>query len=180
MSTFEERFKKEIMPKLKEELGIKNLHAIPGLEKIVVNIGVKDAILDKKNIEKSGVVLQKITGQKPAVRKAKKAIATFKLRQGDEIGMTATLRGKKMYDFFEKLVAIVLPRIRDFRGVSPKSFDGRGNYSLGFSESTVFPEIDPSSIDKIQGLEITIVTTAKDDKEGFALLSILGMPFIKK
>lgn len=142
-------------------------------------MGVKDALSDKKNIEKAIEVLGQITGQKPKITKAKKAISTFKLREGDEIGLMVTLRGKRMYDFFQKLVGVVLPRLRDFHGVPTKSFDGRGNYSLGFAESLVFPEIDPGKIDKIQGLEITIVTTAKDDKEGFALLKSLGMPFSK-
>ncbi len=179
MTTFEEKFKKEQLPKLKEKLGIKNVFAVPKLSKILVNMGVKDAISDKKNMEKGASLLVKITGQKPKVTKAKKSISTFKLREGEEIGLVVTLRGKRMYDFFEKLTKIVLPRIRDFRGVRTTSFDGRGNYTLGFSESTVFPEIDPSTIDRIQGLEINIVTTAKDDKEGFELLSIMGMPFQK-
>lgn len=179
MTTFEENFKKEQLPKLKEKLGIKNIFAVPHLSKILVNMGVKDAISDKKNMEKGASLMVKITGQKPKVTKAKKSISTFKLREGEEIGLVVTLRGKRMYDFFEKLTKIVLPRIRDFRGVRTTSFDGRGNYTLGFSESTVFPEIDPSTIDRIQGLEINIVTTAKDDKEGFELLSIMGMPFQK-
>ncbi len=179
MTTFEEKFKKEQLPKLKEKLGIKNVFAVPHLSKILVNMGVKDAISDKKNMEKGASLLVKITGQKPKVTKAKKSISTFKLREGEEIGLVVTLRGKRMYDFFEKLTKIVLPRIRDFRGVRTTSFDGRGNYTLGFSESTVFPEIDPSTIDRIQGLEINIVTTAKDDKQGFELLSIMGMPFQK-
>lgn len=179
MSLFEENFRKEKLSKLKEKLGMKNDFAVPRLSKIVVNMGVKDALSDKKNLEKGAVILSRITGQKPKVMKAKKAISTFKLRQGDEIALVVTLRGGKMYDFFEKLTKIVLPRLRDFRGVSKKSFDGKGNYTLGFSESLVFPEIDPASIDRIQGLEITIVTTAKSNEEGFALLDILGMPFQK-
>lgn len=179
MSTFEENFKKEIMPKLAEKLGIKNPFALPKLSKIVVNMGVKDALTDKKNIEKGADTLSKITGQKPKVSKAKKAISTFKLRKGDEIALVVTLRGKRMYDFFEKLTRIVLPRLRDFRGVRRNSFDGKGNYSLGFTESTVFPEIDPAAVDRIQGLEITIVTTAKENDKGHALLEALGMPFEK-
>ena len=164
---------------LQEKLGIKNLYAVPKLSKIVINMGVKDALTDKKNIEKAAAVLGKIAGQKPKVAKAKKSIATFKLRQGDEIGLVTTLRGKRMYDFFEKLTSIVLPRLRDFHGVSQKSFDGAGNYTLGFSESAVFPEIDPSTVDRIQGLEITIVTSAHDNSEGYELLKVLGMPFQK-
>jgi len=179
MSTFEENFKKEKLTKLKESLGIKNIHDVPTLSKIVINMGVRDVLLDKKNLEKGSEILTKIAGQKPKVMKAKKAISTFKLRQGDEIALMVTLRGKRMYDFYEKLTRIVMPRIRDFRGVSRNSFDGRGNYTLGFPETAVFPEIDPSTIDRIQGLELTIVTTAKDNNEGLALLEILGMPFVK-
>lgn len=180
MSTFEENLKKEKLPKLKEMLGIKNIHAVPMISKIVVNMGVKDAIADKKNLEKGTSLMTKITGQKPKITKAKKSIATFKLREGEEIALMVTLRGKRMYDFYEKLIKIVLPRIRDFRGVRRNSFDGRGNYTLGFPEATTFPEIDPATVDRIQGLEVTIVTTAKDNKEGMALLEIMGMPFVKE
>ena len=173
------RFNTKIARDLQTELGTANLFATPKLKKIVVNIGVKDALSDKKNIDNSVAILTQITGQKPKITKARKSIATFKLREGDQIGVVATLRGKRMYDFYEKLVSIVLPRLRDFRGVSLKSFDGRGNYSLGFSEPIVFPEIDPSKIERAQGLEVTIVTTAKDNKEGETLLRSLGMPFSK-
>ncbi len=176
-SNLKDAFKKEIAGKLKEEQNIKNVMAVPRLSKIVVNIGVKDAVADKKNVEKAQVILGKLTGQKPKVTKAKKSIASFKLREGEPIGVVVTLRGKRMYDFFKKLTAVVLPRLRDFRGVSKKYFDGKGNYTLGVSEYTVFPEIDPGQIDKVHGLEVCIVTTAKDDKEGIALLSALGMPF---
>lgn len=179
MSTFEENFKKEKLLKLKEMLGIKNIHAVPVLSKIVVNMGVKDAIADKKNLEKGAAIMTRITGQKPKIVKAKKSISTFKLREGEEIALMVTLRGKRMYDFYEKLTKIVLPRIRDFRGARRNSFDGRGNYTLGFTESAVFPEIDPATVDRIQGLELTIVTTAKDNQQGIALLEILGMPFQK-
>ena len=164
---------------LQKELGIKNLMALPKLSKIVVNMGVRDALIDKKNIEKGMELMMEITGQKPKVTKAKKAIAGFKLRAGEPIGLMVTLRGKRMDGFFRKLVNVVFPRFKDFRGVSKKSFDGNGNYTLGLTETTVFPEIDPGKIDKIQGLEIVIVTTAKDNKEGLALLSALGMPFEK-
>lgn len=179
MSTFEEIYKKEKLPKLKEKLGIKNVHDVPMLSKIVVNMGVKDAIADKKNLEKGASLMTKITGQKPKIVKAKKSISTFKLREGEEIALMVTLRGKRMFDFYEKLTKIVLPRIRDFRGVSRNSFDGRGNYTLGFTEAIVFPEIDPATVDKVQGLEVTIVTSAKDNTEGKELLEILGMPFQK-
>jgi large subunit ribosomal protein L5 len=173
------KYNTKIKNDLQKELDIKNVNAVPKLTKIVVNMGIKDALADKKNIEVATEVLSQITGQKPKITKAKKSIATFKLRQGDKIGVMVTLRGKRMYDFYEKLVGIVLPRIRDFRGVPLKSFDGRGNYSLGFSESIVFPEIDPSKVERVQGVEITIVTTAKDNKEAEALLRALGMPFQK-
>lgn len=179
MNKLQEEFKKEIAKKLQTELRIKNTHAVPMLSKIVLNMGVKDALADKKNIEKSSEILGQIAGQKPKVMKAKKSIAAFKLREGDQIGLMVTLRGRMMYDFYQKLVTIVFPRIRDFHGVSNKSFDGHGNYTLGFSENTVFPEIDPSKIDRIQGLEVSIVTTARDNKEGATLLKALGMPFRK-
>lgn len=175
----QEKFIKEIVGQLKKELGIKNNMALPKLLKIVVNMGVKDALLDKKSVEKAAGILTQISGQKPKVTKAKKSIATFKLRAGDEVGLTVTLRGKRMYDFFEKITTIVLPRLRDFHGVKTTSFDKHGNYTLGFVESAVFPEIDLAKVDKIQGLEISIVTTARDNKEGLALLKDLGMPFKK-
>ena len=175
----QEEFNKEVSKKLQEELSIKNPNAIPRLTKIVVNMGVKDALTDKSNLEKALGVMAQITGQKPKVTSAKKSIATFKLREGDKIGLMVTLRGKRMYSFFEKLIKIVLPRLRDFRGVSVKSFDESGNYSLGFSEDTVFPEIEAGKVDKLQGLELTIVTSAKNKKEGEALLRALGMPFAK-
>lgn len=179
MNTLQKKFNEEIKKKLQQDLGIKNDMAIPRLSKIVLNMGVKDVLTDKKNLEKAAAALTQITGQKPGVTKARKSISSFKLRKGEKIGLRVTLRGKRMYDFFEKLANIVLPRLRDFHGVRRESFDGSGNYTLGFNEQTVFPEIDPAKIDKIQGLEITIVTTAKDNKEGFTLLQALGMPFQK-
>jgi len=180
MDSLQKRYKEEISKKLQESLGIKNPMALPKLSKIVLNIGVKDAVADKKNLEKMVTALAQITGQKPKITKAKKAIATFKLREGDAIGVVVTLRGKRMYSFFDKLVRIVLPRIKDFRGVRRTSFDGRGNYTLGFYEYSVFPEIDPASVERLQGMEVVIVTTAKDDKDGLALLEALGMPFTKE
>lgn len=179
MDNLQTRFKKQIAKDLQKTLSLKNAMAVPSLSKIVVNMGVKDAILDKKNLEKASSILSQVTGQKPKWATAKKSISSFKLREGDKIGLVVTLRGKKMYDFFERLISVVLPRFRDFHGVKKVSFDGNGNYTLGFTESTVFPEIDPGKIDKIQGFEISIVTTAKDDKNGFALLKALGMPFVK-
>ena len=179
MNNLQNRFKKEIAGVLQKELNLKNVMAVPMLSKIVVNMGVKDAIADKKNMEKAAVILSQVTGQKPKWASAKKSISSFKLREGDKIGLVVTLRGSKMYDFFERLISVVLPRFRDFHGVKKVSFDGQGNYALGFTESTVFPEIDPGKIDKIQGFEVSIVTTATDDKSGFALLKAMGMPFVK-
>lgn len=178
--TLQERYTTTIAKELQEKLGIKNVMALPKLSKIVLNIGVKDAVADKKNIEKMTVVLGQISGQKPRVAKAKKAIASFKLRQGDPIGVVVTLRGKRMYAFFDKLVRIVLPRIKDFRGVRRTNFDGQGNYTLGLYEYSVFPEIDPGSVEKLQGMEVVIVTTARNNEEGLALLEALGTPFVKE
>ena len=174
-----DKYHSETVKQLKETLSVKNTMAVPKISKIVINMGVKDVLADKGNLEKQAAIMATVSGQKPKIMKAKKSISTFKLREGDEIALMVTLRGKRMYDFFEKLVSIVLPRIRDFHGVKKESFDGKGNYTLGFTESTVFPEIDPSKLDRIQGLEITIVTTAKNNEEGEALLGTLGMPFRK-
>ena len=159
---------------------MKNPMSVPHVLKIVVNMGVKDAVADKKNIEKMAQVIGQITGQKAKVTKAKKAIASFKLRIGDPIGLVVTLRGARMYDYFDKLVKIVLPRIKDFRGVKRTSFDKTGNYTLGLYEYSVFPEIDPGSVDKLQGMEIVIVTNAKNNKDALALLEAMGMPFAKE
>ncbi len=178
--TLQEQFNKEIAKQLQEKLGTKNVMAVPKLVKIVVNMGVKDAVSDKKLIEKMSVAIGIVTGQKPKVAKAKKSIASFKVREGDAIGVVVTMRGKRMYSFYDKLVKIVLPRIKDFRGVKRTSFDGNGNYTLGFYEYSVFPEIDPASVDRLQGMEIVIVTTARTNEEGFALLEALGMPFAKE
>ncbi len=175
----QEKYNKEISKNLRQELGIKNPNAVPRLSKIVINMGVKDAISDKKKMEKGAEVLSLIAGQKPKVMKAKQSISSFKLREGEEIALMVTLRGKRMYDFYQKLTNIVFPRFRDFHGVKKESFDGHGNYTLGFSEATVFPEIDPSRIDTVQGFEVSIVTSAEDNDQGFALLKALGMPFRK-
>lgn len=169
----------EKMKVLKEKFHITNVMAVPHLSKIVVNIGVKNATADKKNMEVAANVIAQITGQKAKVTSAKKSIASFKLREGDKIGLVATLRGKRMQDFFEKLVNVVLPRLKDFHGVKKDSFDTKGNYTLGMYEYSVFPEIDTGKIDRIQGLDISIVTTANSKEEGFALLEALGMPFMK-
>lgn len=179
MNNLQARFKKEVTGVLQKELGLKNVMAVPAVSKIVVNMGVKDAIADKKNLEKAAAIMAQVTGQKPKWASAKKSISAFKLREGDKIGLVVTLRGQKMYDFLERLISVVMPRFRDFHGVRKTSFDGNGNYTLGFTESTVFPEIDPGKIDKVQGFEVSIITTATDDKSGFVLLKALGMPFEK-
>jgi large subunit ribosomal protein L5 len=163
--------------KLGEELGIKNVMAIPKLKKIVINIGLGEALVNKKAIEIVSKELATITGQCPSVTRAKKDISTFKLRRGEAIGLKVTLRGKRMMDFYLKLVRIVLPRIRDFKGVSLSGFDGRGSYTLGFKEQIVFPEIEYSQIEKVRGMEITLVTTGKDRESTYKLLEKMGMPF---
>lgn len=180
MNTLKKKYTDSLSKKLKQDLGIKNTMAVPALKKIVVNIGVRNAVGDKKNLEIVREILRQITGQQPKVTAAKKSIASFKLREGDKIGMMVTLRGDRMYDFFDKLVNIVLPRIKDFHGVKRNSFDSRGNYTLGLFEYTVFPEIDPGKAERVQGLEIGIITSAKDRKDGYALLEGLGMPFEKQ
>lgn len=169
----------EIRVQLKKELEPINLMAVPKLAKIVVAVALKEAMTDKKVLDVVGEQIATITGQKPVIRKAKKSIAAFKLREGEPVGISVTLRGARMYDFFEKLTTIVFPRVRDFHGVSLKNFDGNGNYTFGLSEQIVFPEIDYGKIDKIRGLEVTIVTTSKSDRQAEALLKILGMPFQK-
>lgn len=179
MSELKKKYNEEIKEKVQKELGITNPMAVPQLSKIVVNIGVRNAVGDKKGVEAVSDILGTITGQKPKITRAKKSISQFKLRQGDKIGVVVTMRGTRMYEFLEKLIAVVLPRIKDFRGVKKDSFDPKGNYTLGIIEYSVFPEIDTGKIDRIQGLEISIVTTARDKKEGQALLTALGMPFQK-
>lgn len=179
MADLKKTFLTETKSKLQKDLKIKNPMAVPQLSKIVVNIGVRNAVGDKKGVPAVSDILGQITGQKPKVTKAKKSIAQFKLRQGDKIGVVVTMRGKRMYDFYDKLVNVVLPRIKDFHGVKKDSFDPKGNYTLGVLEYSVFPEIDTGKIDRIQGLEINIVTTARNKEEGQALLTALGMPFEK-
>lgn len=173
-------YKKDIMPKLMTELGITNVMAVPKLTKIVVNCGIgAEALKDKKIIEKVREQLAVITGQRPHITRAKQAISTFKLRAGDPVGLRVTLRGTRMYDFLTRLTVIALPRVRDFRGVPTKGFDGRGNYTLGLSEQSLFPELDYGMIDKARGFEVTFVTNARDNQGGRALLTALGMPFAK-
>ncbi len=177
MSVLKERYKREVVPALKECLGCKNIMQVPRLKKVVVNIGVGEAIDNAKALEAAEADLTAIAGQRPITMRARKSIAAFKLRQGMPIGLKVTLRGERMYHFFERLVNAVLPRTREFRGVSPSGFDGRGNYNLGIREQVVFPEIDYSKIDRMRGLSVSIITTAKTDDEGRQLLKLLGMPF---
>jgi len=175
-----ERYQKEIVPILTKSPHLKNILEVPRLEKIVVNIGVGEALDNPKALDAAVADLSIITGQKPIITKARKSIANFKLREGRSIGVKVTLRGDRMWAFFDRLVNIALPRVRDFRGVSPNAFDGRGNYTLGLREQLVFPEIDYDKIDKLRGMEITIVTTAKTDDAGIQRLDLLGMPFRKE
>jgi large subunit ribosomal protein L5 len=172
-----ERYRTVIVPRLSTEFGYKNVHQVPRLEKIVVNIGLGEATQNPKLLEKATEELALITGQKPAIRKARKSIANFKLREGQAIGCTVTLRGDRMWEFFDRLVNISLPRVRDFKGVSPRAFDGRGNYSLGLREQIIFPEVDYDKVERVTGLNVTVVTTARNDAEAKALLSHLGVPF---
>lgn len=176
-SRLEGKYLAEVVPQLKSRLGYDNVMELPKLEKIVLSIGLGEAVQEAKALEAAEKTLATISGQHPVTTRAKKSISAFKLRAGMPIGMMVTLRGKRMYDFFDKLVSIVLPRFRDFRGVSRDSFDGRGNYSLGIKEQIVFPEIDYDKVDKIRGFEVTIVTTARNDDEARDLLELMGMPF---
>ena len=175
--TLRAKYATEVVPALKAEFGYKNAMQVPRLEKIVVNIGLGEALTNSKAVDAAVGDLALITGQRAVVTKAKKSIATFKVREGNPIGAKVTLRGERMWDFLERLTRVALPRIRDFRGISGKSFDGRGNYTLGLKEQLSFPEIEFDKIDRLRGLEVTIVTTAKSDEESKKLLSLLGMPF---
>jgi large subunit ribosomal protein L5 len=177
MARLLDRYREQIVQQLMEEFGYKNVMQVPKLEKIVLNVGLGEAIQNAKAIDAAVGDLSAITGQKPVVTRAKRSIAAFKLRAGMPIGAMVTLRGQRMYEFFDRLTSIALPRIRDFRGVSPNSFDGRGNYTLGLREQIAFPEIDYDRIDKVRGLEMSFVTTARTDEEGRRLLQLLGMPF---
>ena len=177
MAHLQETYKTEIVPKLMEQFSYKNPMQVPRLQKVVVNMGLGEGIANPKIVEHAVDEIGQITGQRPVVTKARKSIATFKLREGMRIGAMVTLRGPKMFDFVSRLMNVALPRVRDFRGVGQKAFDGRGNYSMGISEEIVFPEIDYDKIDKIKGMNITFVTSAKTDEEAHALLKHLGMPF---
>ncbi|MGE5328566.1 MAG: 50S ribosomal protein L5 [Deltaproteobacteria bacterium] len=177
MSRFLEKYKKEVVPALKQKFNYSNAMEIPKLEKIVINMGIGDAKDNPKVIDSAVNELGIITGQKPVVTKAKKSIATFKIRKGMNIGCKVTLRGTRMYEFADKFVNIALPRVRDFRGISPNSFDGRGNYAMGIKEQLIFPEIEYDKVEKVRGMDIIFVTTAKTDEEARELLRLLGMPF---
>jgi len=177
MARLYDQYKSEIIPKLMEKFQYKNVMQVPKVERVVINIGVGEAIQNPKALDGAVNDLTIISGQKPVITRAKKSIAGFKLREGMAIGCKVTLRGERMYNFLDKLINLSLPRVRDFRGVSPQAFDGRGNYSLGIKEQTIFPEIEYDKIDKIRGLEVVIVTTAKTDEEARELLRHMGMPF---
>lgn len=177
MSRLREKYVKEVIPGLQSRFGYKNVMQVPRLEKVVISMGVGEATQDPKLIDGAVNDLTQIAGQKPVVTKAKKSIANFKVREGANVGCKVTLRGERMYEFLDKLFNVAFPRIRDFRGVSPKSFDGRGNYNLGLREQLIFPEINYDQIDKIRGMNVVIVTTAQNDEEGYELLKLLGMPF---
>lgn len=175
-----EKYKKEVVPALKEKFGYKSIMEVPKLEKIVINMGVSDVKDNSKALDVAMGDLTLIAGQKPIVTKAKKSVAAFKLREGMNIGCKVTLRNKKMYDFATKLFNVALPRVRDFKGVNPNSFDGRGNYNMGVKEQIIFPEIEYDKIDKVRGMDIVFVTTAKTDEEAYELLKLLGLPFAEK
>jgi len=179
MSRLKEKYTKDIMPQMMKKFGYKNVMQVPKIDKIVINMGLGEAIQNVKVLEAAEKELAAITGQKPVITKARKAIANFKLREGMPIGCKVTLRHERMYEFLDRLLNLALPRIRDFKGVSAKAFDGRGNYALGVREQIIFPEIDYDKIDKIKGMNIVIATTAKNDEEAKALLQFMGMPFAK-
>ncbi len=179
MARLQETYRDKIVPELKRNLGLQNPMQVPRISKITVNMGVGEAVADKKVMDAAVADLTKITGQKPAITRAKKSVATFKVRDGQAIGCKVTLRGARMYEFLDRLVTIAIPRIRDFRGISPRSFDGRGNFSLGVREQIIFPEIQYDQIDQIRGMDITISTTAGDDTRGRALLEAFNFPFRK-
>jgi large subunit ribosomal protein L5 len=179
MARLRDFYKETVIPKLTKDLGVKNVMQVPKIVKITVNMGVGEAVADRKVMDAAVADLTKITGQKPKLCMSKKSIASFKLRENLAIGTMVTLRGERMWEFFDRLVTIAIPRIRDFRGINPRSFDGRGNFSLGIKEQIIFPEIQYDQIDQLRGMDITITTTAKDDKQGRALLSAFNFPFRK-
>lgn len=180
MSRLQQDYRERVLPALAEKLGRKNVHSLPKVEKVVVSMGVGKAIADRKILDEVSGHLAMITGQKPQICRSRKAVSTFRLRQGMEIGCRVTLRGVRMYEFLDRLISLALPRVRDFRGLNPNAFDGHGNYSMGLNEQMVFPEVDPDSVKTVQGMNITIVTTAKDNDEGRVLLREIGMPLQKE
>ncbi len=177
MARLMERYQAEVLPALKGELGRENVCSIPKLGKVVISMGIGLATQDKKRLESATKELSQITGQKAVICKARKSVSNFKLREGQEIGTKVTLRGARMYEFLDRLINVALPRVRDFRGLNPRGFDGRGNYSMGVSEQTIFPEIDPDKVEYQQGMNITFVTTATNDREALRLLTLMGLPF---
>ena len=177
MSRLKDRYLKEVVPSLRKEFGYRNVMAVPKVEKVVLNMGLGEATQNVKIVDTGADELGRITGQKPVVRRAKKSIAQFKVRKGMPIGVMVTLRGARMYEFLDRLITIALPRVRDFRGVSPRGFDGRGNYTLGLRDQLMFPEIDYMKADKTRGMNVSVVTTARTDAEARRLLQLLGMPF---
>jgi large subunit ribosomal protein L5 len=179
MARLKDRYSEEIRPALIERFGYSTLMQAPRLEKITLNMGVGEAKQDSKMLDRAQEELATIAGQKPNIRRAKKSVAAFKLREGMPVGLTVTLRGVRAYEFLDRLVSIAIPRIRDFRGLNPRSFDGRGNYSMGVREQVIFPEIDYDSVDQVRGLDVTLTTSAETDAEAFALLDALGMPFAR-
>lgn len=172
-----QQYQESIVPKLKEEFGYENVHQIPKIEKVVINVGLGEATTNPKLLERAVEELAMISGQKPVIRRAKKSVSNFKLREGQAIGCSVTLRGARQWEFLDRLLSVALPRVRDFSGVSPKAFDGRGNYTLGVREQTIFPEVDYDKVEKVTGMNVTLVTTANTDAEAKALLKHLGMPF---
>ncbi|MDQ4001866.1 MAG: 50S ribosomal protein L5 [Actinomycetota bacterium] len=177
MARLKDRYREEVAPALKERFGIENPMRIPKLEKIIVNMGVGEAAQDSRRLDSAMEDLARITGQKPQLRRARKSVAGFKIREGMPVGARATLRGERMWEFLDRLVSIALPRVRDFRGINPNAFDGRGNFALGLREQTIFPEVSYDSIDSMRGLDVAVVTTAETDEEAQELLRMLGMPF---
>ena len=179
MNRLQQHYKETVVPKLKDELGLANVMEVPKITKITVNMGVGEAVADKKKMEHAVNDMTRLAGQKPIVRMARKSVAAFKIREGWPVGCKVTLRRERMYEFLDRLISIAIPRVRDFRGLSPKSFDGRGNYSLGVREQIIFPEIDYDQVDELRGMDITITTTARTDEEGRALLNAFDFPFKK-
>jgi large subunit ribosomal protein L5 len=177
MARLIEQYQKEVVPGLREELGRSNPMSLPRMEKIIVSMGVGKAVAERKRIENARKELAAVTGQLPLVCKARKSVSNFKVRKGMDTGLKVTLRGKRMYEFMDRLISVTIPRVRDFRGLDPKGFDGRGNYNMGLTEQTVFPEVDADKVEFQQGMNITFVTTARNDREGLALLRRMGMPF---